>query len=209
MKYFKHLFLLWLGIMALPTFAQEGFDKEHYEDQRRDYTYGKDFKEESNLKSPDWDWNWPDWGFFDFYPIVIIVVLILIVIFVVYILQHKRDNASTRELVAATSVHHAQNELLDVSLDELIVEAEKHSDLRLLVHLNYLELLKFLHHKGEIAWEAYKTNGQFATEVKDPSLKFQFIALTLQFDRVWYGHKPLNSSEYHAWKSSIDKILSA
>lgn len=184
---------------------RERVSEYDYSDEKREKSESKvEPKKEVNKNAP------ADYSFLKSTLSVIIMVLILVIITAIIIYQVQRTNYKKKvtELKAASSIEHAEQELLDVSLDELIEEATVKKDLRMQVHLQFLELLRSLHHNGHIRWEPYKTNGQYYHEISKKSVRTTYAEVTRLFDRVWYGHKTIDQSGFEAWMIQLNKIKS-
>lgn len=140
-----------------------------------------------------------------FTTLAVLLIIAGVVLFIVYY-QRGLDRKKVKKMTAATSIEHAEKELLDVSLDNLIDQAHSARDLRLLVHLYFLELLQVLHSKEHIIWTPYKTNGQYVLEISDKEVRGQYASVTVVFDRVWYGHKVISGNEFEVWKSNVEEL---
>lgn len=140
---------------------------------------------------------------------LVIIALIALVFFLIWRYQRRSDNKSVESLKTATNVEEAEQDLLNVSLDALIAEAEKSTDFRLLVHLQFLELLRSLHQKNRIAWTPYKTNGQYLLEIDEDHVRTEYAHIVVIFDRVWYGHKPIDQTGYNAWNDRVNRLKSS
>lgn len=140
------------------------------------------------------------------------IIILLVILAVAYIIYRLRLNPNMRNeqvrLESATTIQEAEADLLKVSLDDLIANAEQSGDFRMLVHLHYLELLRALHHQNHIAWEAYKTNGQYTYEIQILELRKEYAQLTVFFDRVWYGYKEIDQQNYQLWLERVNAIRS-
>ncbi|NVK26483.1 MAG: DUF4129 domain-containing protein [Flavobacteriia bacterium] len=212
MKLYKYLFILLLiTISSSAIHAQQSLSKEDYEELREDYDYSdvEPKPEREPLGTEPIDIDPPKVGWFTenlWLSTVLAVLVIALVIYLIWSYQKRLDNAKVKELTAATSVEHAEQDLLNVSLDDLLEEAQVNKDLRMMVHLNFLELLRSLHKQNHITWEPYKTNGQYLLEITHEGVRQGYAETVVVFDRVWYGHKPINSVGYELWLNRVKSL---
>lgn len=127
-------------------------------------------------------------------------------IYFIFRLQNRLDNRKVSKLKAATSLEEAEENLLEVHLDGLIADAEKSEDFRMMLHLQFLELLRELHHQELITWKPHKTNGQYTLEIELIESKTLYRKIILTFDRVWYGHKAINKPIFDEWLQLVNKM---
>ncbi|KAB2814378.1 DUF4129 domain-containing protein [Phaeocystidibacter luteus] len=214
MRLYKYLFIFLAVIACNPnSFAQEGLSKEAYDELREDYDYSdiepKPEREERQRPIEELEVDPPTSSWFTrnaWLSTALAVLVILVVVYLIWLYQQRMDNAKVSELKAATSVEHAEQDLLNVSLDELLEEASAEQDLRMLVHLNFLELLRSLHNQNHISWEPYKTNGQYLLEIVNDTVRQGYAETVVVFDRVWYGHKPINSVGFDQWMNRVKSL---
>lgn len=84
----------------------------------------------------------------------------------------------------------------NMNFDELIANALKNKDYRLVVRFLYLKNLKLMSDKEIIDWSTNKTNYSYQYEIKNNSLRNKFLEATLIFDYVWYGEFALDESQF-------------
>lgn len=219
-------FLLFL-LLSLQMFSSpKGLDSTYYAEQLEEYDYSEEeshlqedtalgkvqFHPIDELMDEDFDTSVLTQGQNDsdgvFMTIAIIVLVLGIIGYLIWRFQNADGNMATKELTAATSVEHAEKDLLNVSLDDLIRNAERSEDYRLLVHLHFLELLRSLHDAKHISWVPFKTNGQYLYEISDTSVRDQYFDIVVVFDRVWYGYKEINATNYNNWFNRVNRLKS-
>lgn len=213
MRKFKFLTLVLLFAWpAADVAAQEGLNRADYEELRGEYDYSDDvaepMPERENREKPgnpasrlDLFRSLKGWIL-----TAVIMAALVLLFFLWRRYRHHFDGKQVKPLEAATSVEHAERELLDVSLDNLLKEALASGDIRTAFRLHYLELLRTLHRRGMINWEPYKTNGQYVAEFARRNTSPGFRDLTAVFDRTWYGHKPVDERAYHEWLALMERI---
>jgi hypothetical protein len=75
----------------------------------------------------------------------------------------------------------------EIDFDEQLNIALQNKNYRLVVRLLYLKTLKQLTDKNLIDWQPEKTNQTYVLELANQPYHQQFVALTYQFEYVWYG----------------------
>ena len=89
-----------------------------------------------------------------------------------------------------------QEDIHGIDFEKEISDAVTADNYRLAVRLLYLQTLKKLSDAGLIAWRIDKTNFSYLNELKQADFYLSFQRLTTQFENNWYGHLPLDKSEY-------------
>lgn len=217
MRVFKLFLITFLFALQWNVVSAQdgGFDRERYNSLRRGYEYSTEPEApaEEEEDKPNRQEREPreNKEFTPFLPDWIAVTLaagfVVVVIVLIYRNQTRTSSAKMEDLELATSVEQAEEDLLNVSLVQLKEEAQASNDLRMLVHLNFLELLQYLHKNEHIHWETYKTNGQYAVEISSPELRGKYMVAAAFFDRVWYGHKQINTTQFATWQQSVKVIM--
>lgn len=221
MKRFS-LTIVFTILVCSATLAQ-GLDSAAYTQMKEDFDYSDQDPPEEEFKQPenvepgsytppqDVEPEEPEASWLSQQQLLTSIFTLLgigIIIFVIIRLQGRLDNRRVDKLKAATSLEEAEENLLEVHLDDLISRAEKDGDYRLMLHLQFLELLRELHHKEVIQWRPHKTNGQYALEIEPTELKSLYQKSVVTFDRVWYGHKAIDQLIYEDWLQTVDKMRS-
>ena len=99
-----------------------------------------------------------------------------------------------------------EEELLQSDLDKCISEAEGRKDYRGAIRLYYLATLKELNNLGMITWQKDKTNRDYQYELYNTNKHEVFSELTLNFNRVWYGHMELSEQAYATLKVPFENF---
>ena len=96
-------------------------------------------------------------------------------------------------------------EALDI--DALIEEAIQKQNYRLAVRWCFLKSLQWLNKQNKIAWQPAKTNVDYQQELKDKTLKADFISLSYVFEYVWYGETDCNEKLCLDYKNRVEKFI--
>ena len=94
----------------------------------------------------------------------------------------------------------------EIDFTSMINQYELEKNYRFAVRYQYLQTLKELTDKGLIEWDEDKTNLDYIHEIKNDSLRKDFIQLTLIFDYVWYGEFPVNEDNYINFKEQFNQF---
>lgn len=211
------------SILVCSATLAQGLDSAAYTQMKEDFDYSdqdppeEKFKQPKNVDNGEYtppqnvEPEEPESSWLSQQQLLTSILTLLgigVIIFVIIRLQGRLDNRRVDKLKAATSLEEAEENLLEVHLDDLISRAEKDGDYRLMLHLQFLELLRELHHKEAIQWRPHKTNGQYALEIEATELKALYLKTVVTFDRVWYGHKAIDKLIFEDWLQTVEKMRS-
>lgn len=94
----------------------------------------------------------------------------------------------------------------EINFQQLIADALSKKDYRQAIRFQYLDVLKSLSEKGLISHSRYKSNVEYAYELKDDVLKNEFRQLVFTFDHIWYGEYPVNAEQYQLIHPGFDSF---
>ncbi len=77
-----------------------------------------------------------------------------------------------------------------------IKNAEKNNEYRIAIRFYFLWLLKQLNKNGFIVWKLEKTNFDYAREINNDDIKYNFLKLNKLYEAVWYGNFPVIKDDY-------------
>ncbi|PSR12705.1 MAG: hypothetical protein C7N36_10860 [Bacteroidetes bacterium] len=140
---------------------------------------------------------------------ILVGLLILLLLGLIYaIVQHS--NRKNRPIsVAVTGATDPENlATLEEALDKTDVapylqQAEAAKNYHLAVRLHFLALLKMLHETQHIQWKKDRTNRVYLNQMRAQAGYAEFRALTLVFERVWYGNHFPAAAEYEQIKTQF------
>lgn len=139
------------------------------------------------------------------------VVVVLIIILVVCLIIMKLIGVDYRTLMGKKKLDTPEIDIYtenvhNMNFDELISNALKNRDYRLVVRFLYLKNLKLMSDKEIIDWSTNKTNYSYQYEIKNNSLRNKFLEATLIFDYVWYGKFVLDESQFSEINRRMDEF---
>ncbi|MEO0779887.1 MAG: DUF4129 domain-containing protein, partial [Bacteroidota bacterium] len=82
-------------------------------------------------------------------------------------------------------------------------------DYRLAARLYYLAIIKELSLHEAIQWKRDKTNRDYLRELVGHPLRDEFRALTLVFERIWYGDRALEEADFPLLQARFEQLLQA
>ena len=91
----------------------------------------------------------------------------------------------------------------EIDFDEQLNIALQNKNYRLVVRLLYLKTLKQLTDKNLIDWQPEKTNQTYVLELANQPYHQQFVALTYQFEYVWYGDFSIDQPTFESIHQSF------
>ena len=92
--------------------------------------------------------------------------------------DNNENNYIVESLTHETPIHQLKN-ALEKSIEN--------NDLRATIRIQYIIIIRQLINIRLISWQKNKTNLDYINELKSGKLRNEFIGLTLDYERVWYG----------------------
>ena len=93
-----------------------------------------------------------------------------------------------------------------LDFERLINDALKSGQYATAIRWNYLQVLKFLHSKELISWDAHKTVVEYVYELKRPALKPTFKEASQQFLYYRYGNFEASKADWEEFNELARKI---
>lgn len=92
------------------------------------------------------------------------------------------------------------------SIQNMILAAEKEEDYSNAIRYLFLKVLKKLNEEDLIKWKDFKTNSQYAKEIKVPEISNEFEDLSHVFEYVVYGEFELEKGKYLQYKNEFESL---
>jgi hypothetical protein len=126
------------------------------------------------------------------------LLAICFVAFVVYqLLQNKGFfKGGSRKLVRSESTASEADDIMELNIDHLLLQAEQQGDYRLATRYQFIKTLQQLHDKQLIEFAADKTNRQYLYELP-AHCQQTFSTIVLQYEHVWFGNMEIDQPVYH------------
>lgn len=139
---------------------------------------------------------------------IMIVIMILTVGILAFILYKLIGKNLFVKLPKKENTDFRLSELDDsfdfTDLERKLREAVSDGNLRQIVRVKYLMILRALSSSGYIYLKREKTNNEYLQELKGEELKKPFAESTKYFDQIWYGNQPISAIEFQR----IDPLFS-
>ncbi len=131
----------------------------------------------------------------------------LLLVIVMLIVKGKISPLAT-DLSNPNKVVYTEEEALlnHPNLEGLAAEAIRNNDYRKALRFSYLICIKALSDQNQIVWQPDKTNSDYAREIREASLKPDFINITRWYNRVWYGNFSIEAAQFSDLQLSFDKF---
>ncbi len=198
---------------------QRNFDEAEWQKIISDIDYSKDLKaeekEEKLEKTDEEASNWRNPIQFNdefgrklsigLLAILGIVLLVLVLRFLLVAPQNRRLSKEDKDLEITVEELAENLEAHDPS--SLIEQAITAENYRLAVRLYYLKTIRELSLKGEIQWKPDKTNSSYLEEMEKHDLYQKFQNMTRIFERVWYGNRSLNATDFEQIRPEAMDLL--
>lgn len=95
--------------------------------------------------------------------------------------------------IAVSTIHEDEIEdINDVDPDSELKEAFQQQDYRKACRMMFLKVLQHLNTTEQIKWKKEKTNRHYLREMSSSDKVDTFRNLTLDYERVWYGDRPMD-----------------
>ncbi|GAB4192208.1 MAG: DUF4129 domain-containing protein [Roseiflexaceae bacterium] len=83
----------------------------------------------------------------------------------------------------------------------------REGDYRTAVRYLYLSALLWLDERGMLRYDRALTNREYLEQVRDnPDLRARLAPIVETFDRVWYGHTPLDAGSFAAYRAQVEAL---
>jgi hypothetical protein len=144
-----------------------------------------------------------------FMKIISIVIIILVVFFIVKAIMNKEGQwffgkNSDKKIIQNTTL---EKNIHSINFEQLIKEALRNNNKRLVIRYYYLWLLKKLSDKEIIAWDIEKTNTDYLYEIQNQQRKEEFNYLSYLYDNIWYGEFEIEQNDFEKSKFVFDKVI--
>jgi len=131
----------------------------------------------------------------------------LLAFLIAYFLGYIEFGKKAKEKGMNISIEEVEDRLMEADLMALINSALQQGNYKGAIRLYYLQTLKTLSEQQFIRWKKQKTNRNYLSELRGQSPYQNFKAITLIFDRVWYGGDELTEAEYLAIVPRFESFL--
>jgi hypothetical protein len=182
------------------------YDSITYEKFKKDnsYNYYRVRAENESGNNRFWD-RFDRWFYRNTFDLVIWGIAIIIVLLVVLYIVNPSIFYFSKKNKLLYSVD--EEDIEGLHLDKLIKEALNKKEYREAIRWKYLQILKTLHEKNRISWDANKTVNEYVYEIKNQELRKNFKKLSGEFVFYRYGNGEANEERFRNFESSGNRII--
>lgn len=207
---------------AQPELNQEplpdrGVNKEVWKERTKEISYGERRTPEPEPEQEDAEIpeiSTPSAPLFNLEalsPIIMTAVIVIIAALIVYLLVYRfRDRdlrAKARDANTTVDLDKVEEQLESTDVRSLLQRAIDKGDHRTALRLYYLLLLQQMSLSGLIRWSKEKTNLEYLLELDDDALASDFKALTIAYERIWYGDRALDRRRFTQLQPTFDELI--
>jgi hypothetical protein len=124
----------------------------------------------------------------------------------------KNSSMDSGNLKVKPSVQHVTttvDDIENIDFNSWLANALKDGNLRLVIRIHFLSLLRGLHDSGQIKWKKHKTNSDYLLELLNDNVLFSEVRkLTLAYEAIWYGELALTTENYANLVAGFEKANS-
>lgn len=104
-------------------------------------------------------------------------------------------------------VSELMEDISDKDFSPQIEAAIRAGDFRMAIRWMYIEILQTLHHRNLIAWAVYKTNDDYARELRQMPFHKAFLAVSRVYEKVFYGNLQLSEADFEQARQDFVQFL--
>lgn len=139
------------------------------------------------------------------------LIYLLLFLLAIYVLVKVFSNESfssifNKKAKNLNSVELNEEHIETIDLNNLLNIALTNKDYRLAIRYQFLITLQKLSKKDVIQWHFKKTNTDYLTEIKQPSLQHGFKKVAYLYNHIWYGVQPIDEIKYEKFISDFESI---
>ncbi|MBC8146661.1 MAG: hypothetical protein H8E98_01610 [Bacteroidetes bacterium] len=209
---YSKILLISLLVLCNSVFASIDQDKtflnkKKWEKSVKKVNYSEDYKEFKQKESrPRKKTKWKGFNFSSktFSYIALFIIIGLLIFLLLKVLQGGNFQINKRVSSSKYSFESELNEDINkLDLDFFLKKALEEKNYKLALRINFLMILKSLELNRLIIWKIDKTNGDYLSELASKNEWIDFAAITLTFEKVWYGDIEINNNDY----SHLSKVF--
>lgn len=153
-------------------------------------------------------------GLGEILPYIFIGIFLFVLAYILYNLfsesgfDRRKKYVEEDKKEEITTVEEIDEEYIEENdFDQLILRAKKNLDYRLALRLMFLKALQLLNNKELIRYKKNKTNFDYSFEIKETTLKAQFLQTSDVFAWVWYGRESLDFETYQQLEKDFTTLI--
>ncbi len=100
-----------------------------------------------------------------------------------------------------------EEDIVDNNFGHLAEKARSEGNYRLAFRYLFLDVLQKLETRNYIQWKKNKTNTEYISEIENANLRQDYSTLVTEFNYIWYGETPVNSSQFQTLQTDISNVV--
>lgn len=180
------------------------FDNKRWEKLKDDYKYKTPKIDNTKSKAPNFKKPFFS-GNSAFLRLLAYIVIFLLIALVIYLLARNGflGDKSLQKKSLNFDISNEPEDITDLEIDALLIEALKNEDYKLATRLRFLSLLQLLNQKNYIKWKRERTNKYYSQLLSGNKIQLHFKQLALIYESIWYGDYYIDENRYQ----SVDKLF--
>ncbi|MDX1277411.1 DUF4129 domain-containing protein [Oceanihabitans sediminis] len=142
---------------------------------------------------------------FNTLPYLLLAVLVFLLI-KLFLKVETKNLIGGKKKTASIRFTEEEHIIKNEDINALIAQAIEKQEYRIAIRYYYLLALKTLSDKEIISWKQQKTNEDYISEIKEQSLKSNFIKITKIYDYVWYGEFNIDAIKFENLKTAFETL---
>lgn len=133
------------------------------------------------------------------------ILIFLLIALVVYLLVRNGflGDKSLQNKSLNFDISNEPEDINDLKIDPLLMEALRNGDYRLATRFRFLALLQLLNQRKYINWKRENTNRYYVQQLFGNEIQLSFKQLALIYESIWYGDYFIDEARYQL----IDKLF--
>ena len=141
--------------------------------------------------------------------VVLLMIYLLIQTFNEEEWATRKQSIGTKKTFKEYQVESLTHETPINELKNALENSIKNNDVRATIRIQYLIIIRQLINIRLISWRKNKTNLDYIHELKSGKLRNDFIGLTRDYERVWYGKQILSEELKNSNNSRYQELANA
>ena len=133
------------------------------------------------------------------------ILIFLLIALVVYLIVRNGflGDKSLQKKSLNFDISNEPEDINDLEIDPLLMEALRNGDYRLATRFRFLALLQLLNQRKYINWKRENTNRYYFQQLFGNEIQLSFKQLALIYESIWYGDYFIDEARYQL----IDKLF--
>lgn len=217
------LLVLVLAVSTLQISAQKELSTADWEEITKDIDYGEKKEkaeeeeeevEEATELSDSGDSFWDIFSGISASPFISALLIglasILLIVLIIYLISlAQRDRAltqgSSRNL--GFNLDEIEENVQESDLERALRLALEAKDYKVALRIYYLSIIKTMNAQSLIRYKKEKTNFDYVRELQEAQLQSHFAAITISFERIWYGNRSIGLEEYTELQPNFEQFI--